>query len=440
MADYSHKIVIAGAGVAGLSAGVYLKRLGYTNITFIEASDRVGGRMKTEKIDGYTLDKGFHVFFTAYPYAAELLDYNQLNLKYFDSGALILKEDHLLKMVDPFHHPFSSFQAFFSRIGRWGDKVKLIKRRMEVKAMNENQIFEKFEVKTSSILKKKRFSTRIINNFFKPLFSAIFLENELTTSRRIFDYTFKMMMEGKVALPAGGIEAIPQQLASNFDAENFIFNRSVVSFSNKNVLLDNDETIKTDIFIVASDQNSLYLTLKNEPLKRDHHSTTCLYFSADKKPFNEPMVCVNGNDPKLVNNVTVLTNICKDYAPAGKELISVSINGLAKANDKKLEAEVKSELEKTFGRQVNTWKLLKIYRIDYALPNQDYVLGKRQVNELRLGKFAYVCGDHLLYGSMNAAMKTGKMVAETIHKDFNAGHKIEKKKKYDSLFNKETEG
>lgn len=439
MADYSHKIVIAGAGVAGLSAGVYLKRLGYNNITFIEASDRVGGRMKTEKIDGYTLDKGFHVFFTAYPYAAELLDYNKLNLKYFDLGALILKEEHLLKMVDPFHHPFSAVQAFFSRIGLWRDKVSLIKRRMELKAMNENQIFEKFEVKTSSILKKKRFSSRIINNFFKPLFSAIFLENELTTSRRIFDYTFKMMMEGRVAIPAEGIEAIPMQLASNFEKENFIFNTSVVSFLNKNVHLDNDETIKADIFIVASDHNSLYLTLKNELVKRDHHSTTCLYFSSDKKPFTAPMVCVNGNEPKLVSNVTVLTNIFKGYAPAGKELISVSVNGFAKAKDKKLEEEVKEELQRTFGKEVGSWKLIKIYRIDYALPNQDYVLGKRQVNELKLGKFTYVCGDHLLYGSMNAAMKTGKIVAEMIHKDFNQGHKIEKKKKYDNLFDKEAD-
>ena len=98
---------------------------------------------------------------------------------------------------------------------------------------------------------------------------------------------------------------------------------------------------------------------------------------------------------------------------------------------------MKIELGKTFGKRVLDWKLLKIYRIDYALPNQDYVLGKRQVHEIRLGNSTYACGDHLLYGSMNAAMKTGKMVAEVIHKDFNRGHKIAQKQRYDSLFDED---
>ena len=114
MPDYSHKIVIAGAGVAGLSAGVFLKRHGYENITFIEASDSIGGRMKTENIDGYTLDKGFHVFFTAYPYAQDLLDFNKLNLKYFDSGALIFKDGRMKKMMDPFHHPLATLKTIFN--------------------------------------------------------------------------------------------------------------------------------------------------------------------------------------------------------------------------------------------------------------------------------------------------------------------------------------
>ena len=433
MADYSHKIVIAGAGVAGLSAGVFLKRHGYENITFIETSEKVGGRMQTENIDGFTLDKGFHVFFAAYPYAQDLLDYNKLNLKYFDSGAIIFREGKLRKIMDPFRHPLSTFKTIFNAIGTWGDKINLVKRRIEVMQATENQIFEKFEVKTSSILKKKRFSNRFIKGFFQPLFSGIFLENELTTSRRVFDYTFKMMMEGRTAIPAEGIAAIPNQLASQFDKESFKFNKSVVSFTNNKVMLDDGEVIPADIFIVATNQNSLYRLLKNEPLIKNR-STTCLYFSADKKPFSEPLVCVNGNDLKLVNNITVLTNIYKGFAPKGKELISVSLNGFAKAEDLVLEEEVKVELRKVFGKDVYDWKLIKVYKIDYALPNQDYVLSKRQVHELKLGQNVYACGDHLLYGSMNAAMKSGKMVAELIHKDFNRGHRLEQKKKYDNLF------
>jgi protoporphyrinogen oxidase len=434
MPDYSHKIVIAGTGLSGLSAGVYLKRQGYNNITFVESTDKIGGRMKTDIIDGYTLDKGFHVFFTAYPYAKEVLNYEALNLKYFDSGALIMKEGRLIKMIDPFHHPLALLKAVFSKVGTFADKVKLVKRRIELGKLTENQIFEKFEVKTSSILKKKKFSNRIIKNFFQPLFSGIFMENELRTSRRIFDYYLKMMTEGKVSIPAEGIQAIPNQLAQNFEKDNFIFNKSAVDYKDKKVMLNTGETIDADIFVIATERNSLFLSMKKEEPQNDHTSTTCLYFSASKKPFAEPMVCLNANNPKLISNIVVLTNISKAFAPHGHELISVSINGYAKAENAILESEVKDELKRAFGKEVYNWQLLKVYRIEYALPNQDYVLGKRQMNELKLGENIYACGDHLLYGSINAAIKSGKMVSEIIHRDFNSGHKIQKKKRYDGLF------
>jgi protoporphyrinogen oxidase len=434
MADYSHKIVIVGTGVSGLSAGIYLKKKGYQNITFIEASDRVGGRMKTDIVDGYTLDRGFHTYFTAYPYASEILDLDELDLKFLNSGALVLNNRKLKKYIDPFKNPLSSLKMLFSDIGKWNDKLNLIKRRAEAKQISENQIFEKFEVKTSSILKKKHFSNQIIKNFFNPLFSSIFLDNELKTSRRVFDYTFKMLMEGRAAIPAKGIESIPKQMAAHFDKNNFIFNNPVVDIKDQVVYLQNGDTISADITLIATDHNTFYAKYKKEPLSVNHKSTTCLYFSADSKPFKEPMVCVNANEPKFVNSVVVLTNIDKQFAPVGKELISVNINGLSKVKDDVIENVVKDELSKYFGMEIFNWKLLKVYKIDYALPNQEFVLGKRKIADMKLGEQVYVCGDHLLYGSMNAAIKTGKMVAEIIHRDFNPGHKIELKKKYDSLF------
>ncbi len=434
MADYNLKIVIAGAGVAGLSAGVYLQQLGYTNILFIEASDRVGGRMKTEHVDGFTLDKGFHTFFTAYPYASELLDYSALDLKYFDSGALVLRNSSILKIKDPYRHPWSVFSMLFSGLGSLGDKLNMLKRRLEIRRMSENQIFEKFEVKTSSILRKKKYSNLLIKNFFNPIFSAIFLDNNLTTSRRVFDYTFKMLIEGRVAIPAKGIEAIPKQLASHFGPQNFMFNKKVVAYEKKKITLDTNESLNADLLIVATEHNSLFAKLNNLPIKNDHRSSTCLYFSATKKPFVSRMVCVNANDPKLVSSVTVLTNIHKGHAPQGKELIAVNLNGFARADDDELESEVKFELTKTFGKSVGTWQLLKVYRIDYAIPNQNFVLGRRQINDMMIGESTYVCGDHLLYGSMNAAIKSSKNLVEIIHKNLNHGHKVKHKKKFDQLF------
>jgi len=434
MTNYNQKIVIAGAGISGLSAGFFLKKLGYHNITFIEASDRPGGRMKTEKIDGYSLDYGFHYLLTASPFANLILDYKHLNLKYIKQGALIMKRGKIKKIVDPFKNPILGLNMWFSSLWTWHDKKIIVKRRAELKLTNETSIFEKYEVKTASILRKKRFSNKIIKNFFEPFFSSIFMENELSTSRRVFDYHFKLMAEGEMALPALGIEQIPLQIASKLEKAIFIFNTKALEYKEKVVTLSNGQTIPADIFVIATEQNSLYSTLTKQPLKKDHRSATCLYFSADVKPFTEPMMCLNGNSPKLVSSVNVLTNISEAYAPPGKELIAVSLNGFEKPDNALLEREVKEELELEFGKNVYNWKLIKVYRIDYAIPNLDFVLGKRQIKELRVDKSTYVCGDHLLYGNLNAAVKSGKMVSEIIHKDFNKGLKGEKKKRYDNIF------
>jgi len=434
MADYSHKIVIAGAGIAGLSAAVYLKEQGYRNITFIEASDRPGGRLKTDIIDGYTLNHGFHLFNTAYPCAQELLDYSKLDLKYFKSGAIIMRQGKLTRVSEALKMSFFAFKMLFSDIGNFKDKLKLIKKRIELKQMTEEEIFDKFEIKTSSLLKKKNFSKQIISHFFQPYFSSIFLEDELTTSRRMLDFNYKMITEGRLSIPAKGIEAIPNQLASYFDQSDFIFNTKVLDYSDGKVSLDNGTYVESDIFIIATEQTDLYHKMRKVPAKTDYRSATCLYFSADKKPFLDAMICVSANDPKLVNSVAVLTNISKLFAPKNMELICVSLNGLVRADDAIVEKEVKTELYRTFGSQVESWNLIKTYKIDYAIPNQDYVLAKRRILELRLDKNIYACGDHLLYGNINGAMRSGKQIAEIIHSDFNKDHKFEKKLKYSKLF------
>lgn len=434
MADYSHKIVIAGAGIAGLSAAVYLKEQGYNNITFIEASDRPGGRLKTDIVDGYTLNHGFHLFNTAYPCAHELLDYSKLDLKYFKSGAIIMRQGKLTRVTEALKMSFFAFKMLFTDIGNFKDKLKLIKKRIELKQMTEEEIFDKFEIKSSSLLKKKHFSKRIISQFFQPYFSSIFLEDELTTSRRMLDYHYKMITEGRLSIPAKGIEAIPIQLASFFDSSSFILNTKALDFADGKVSLDNGQFVEAEIFIVATEQTGLFHKIKKVPARTDYRSATCLYFSADKKPFLDSMICVSANDPKLVNSLAVLTNISKSFAPKNKELICVSLNGLAKAEDSVIEKEVKAELYRTFGSQVENWKLIRSYKIDYALPNQDFVLSRRRILELKLDKNTYACGDHLLYGNINGAMKSGKQIAEIIHSEFNKDHKFEKKLKYSKLF------
>lgn len=434
MADFSQKIIIVGAGIAGLSAAIYLREKGYENITFIEESDRPGGRLKTEYIDGYTLNIGFHLYNTAYSYAEELLDTDALNLKYLDQGVLLINEKKLKKILTPLKkHLFIPF-FLLSNFGTLNDRIKFVKKRLTLKQMDEDEIFDKYEIKSSSILKKMGFSSKIIESFFRPYFSSIFLEEELITSRRMLDYYLKMNIEGNVGIPSKGIEAIPLQLSSQFSKENFVFNSKVVDYTANKVITENGDEHDFDCLVLTSAQIKLKSNLKNERVKKNYLGSTCLYFSSDKKPYSEPLICINSNNPKLISNITVLTNISKLFAPKGKELISVTLNGFTVADDKVLENEVRKELLNSFGTQIDNWKIIKIYRIEYALQSQEFITGKGRINEMRLESNVYVCGDYLFYGNIDAAVKSGKLVSEIMHKDLNPNHKIVKKKKYSSLF------
>lgn len=427
------KVVIIGTGVAGLAAGIYIKRSGNFDVTFIEASDKPGGRLKSENIDGFILDYGFHIFFTANNIANELLNIDDLNLKYFDSGALIIKKHNYRKIYDPFKHPKYFLKSLFSEIGTINDKINIIKRRIELKNMSIDKVFDKYEVKTSSILKKRKYSSNIIKNLFKPFFSYLFMENELTTSRRMFEFYLKLLAEGKMAIPNNGIEEIAKQMASNFDINDFRFNCKAKAIENDKLLLENGETIEADAFVVATDFNGLYSKIKNAESINLHRSVTCFYFSANKKPFKEKLICVNANDPKLVNSIAVLSNISHSYAPKGKVLIAVTILGIATIDEELLENEIKDEISNVFGSQVYEWKKIKAYKIDYAIPNQDFVLGKRQITEIKSGNNVYICGDHLLNGTVYGAMKSGKTAAELLQKDLSPSKKDNKKKSIQQL-------
>lgn len=429
MSEDKKKIIIVGAGIAGLSTGVFLKKTGKFDILFIEANDRVGGRIKTEKINGYLLDYGFHIFFTANPIAAELLDIEKLDLRYFKSGALIMKNHSYQKFYDPFKHPKYFFKSLFSKIGTLKDKITILKRRAELRNMSYDKVFDKYEVKTSSILKKRRFSSKIIKNLFNPIFSHFFMENELSTSRRMFEFYLKMLAEGNMAIPAKGIEEITKQLLSNFDKSEIMFNAKAVNIENDKIILENGEILNADAFVISTEQNGFYSKIIKSNLENNQRSSTCYYFSANKSPFDEKLICFNANESKVVSSIAVLSNISHKYAPDGKSLIVATVIGKTNTDENELELKIKDEVSNVFGSQVYDWEKIKCYKIENALPNQDYVLGKSRENEINPSDKIYLCGDHLLNGTVYGAMKSAKNISEMILKNLIPKSKDRKKSK-----------
>jgi phytoene dehydrogenase-like protein len=406
-------ITIIGAGISGLTAAVYLHRKGF-KIKILEASDRAGGRIKTDLVDGFRLDKGFQVLLTEYPETKALLDYEKLNLKRFLPGATVLYENGQFEIADPFRRPSALFSTVFAPVGTLKDKINTFLLKNKLVKISVPSIFNQTETETILQLKKYGFRVKMIDRFYKPFFSGIFLENDLTTSSNMFDFVMKMFSEGDAALPELGMEEIPKQLIAMLPKDSIQYNIKVNAIENNKIICENGKIVETETIIIATEAIGLasnYIP-KN---KQDFHQVTNVYFEAKIPPTQKAVVVLNAAaNKKWASNLTVLTNVSKKYSSDERVLISVSLNGNPTVDDETLAKNMQLELKNWYGNQVNDWKIIKVYRINYALPNQKKVTNEVLNSELELDKNVFICGDHLMNGSINAAMKSGRLVAELI--------------------------
>ena len=406
-------ITIIGAGISGLTAAVYLHQKGY-KVQILEASERAGGRIKTDIIDGFRLDRGFQVLLTEYPETKALLDYNILNLKRFLPGATVLYDRGQFEIADPFRRPTALFATLFAPVGNLKDKINTLFLKNKLVKITISAIFKQPETDTISQLKNYGFSSKMINRFYKPFFSGIFLENDLKTSSNMFDFVMKMFSEGDAAIPELGMEEIPKQLVAMLPENSIQYNVKVSAIENNKIICENGTTLEADKIIIATEAIGLAGNYISKT-KQNFHQVTTMYFEASIAPTQKAVVVLNASkDKKWVNNLTVLSNISNEYAPKGKVLISISYNGIPAIDDATLSENMKAELKQLYGNQVNYWKLLKTYRINYALPHQEKVSNEVSNSEIKINDNLFICGDHLLNGSINAAMKSGRMVAELI--------------------------
>lgn len=408
MNDFS--TVIIGGGISGLTCAKYLNEKGY-GFMLLEGSDALGGRVRTDKVDGFLLDRGFQVLLTNYPEAKKILNYNNLELKCFSSGSMIKAEKGFMKMENPFRNKMAYITMAFSSVGSLSDKLKIRKFANELAEIPDEDFFKMDATDTLSFLKNYGWSDKMINNFFKPFFGGVFLENELTTSSNFFQFVFKQFFRGDAAIPADGIQAIPEQIAEMIPNNRIRKNARVKGFEGNQIFLEGGEVITTDKIVLATDPNTSD-ELLGETKNRVYNITTCTYFSAESSPLQgQKFIALNPNRKSVVHNVCVPSDIAPNYGNAGKSLISVSTQGLEKLDERNLTNKIKRELFDWFGAKVNVWKHLKTYHIPESLVQ--YRAGNEK-QEMKLTENLYRCGDYLAYPSLNAAMQTGREVAEMI--------------------------
>jgi phytoene dehydrogenase-like protein len=420
MADSTHDVVIVGGGLAGLRCAQQLHEVGIRAVV-LEAEDCLGGRVRTDTFDGFLLDRGFQVLLTSYREASHALDFSELDLQPFQPGALVRADGRFHTIADPWRRPSRAFRTLRANVGSLSDKLRIgtLSRRVQRGALEE--LFTRPEQSTVDYLRHYGFSTRIVDRFFRPFLGGVFLEPELRTSSRMFEFVFRMFATGSAALPAYGMGAIPGQIAALLPADQVKLQTQVVGLENGGLRLKSGELLRTQAVVLATEGINLAAWVPELP-EVQSRSVTCLYFSAETSPLDEPILVLNGESDGLVNNLCVPSDVSSRYAPPGASLISVTVLGNPALDESALTDAIRVELKEWFGEQVERWRHLKTYRIAHALPvtgSKGLVESRRPV---RLKEGLYICGDYRETPSIEGALISGRRAAEAVLQD------IEKKR------------
>ena len=395
------EVVVVGAGLAGLACARHLVAAGVETVV-LEAGDCVGGRVRTDAVDGMLLDRGFQVHNTGYPDAQRVLDHDGLDLCAFTAGALVRLGDRLHRVGDPRRAPAWAPRTALAPIGSVKDKALIGVLAAQAALHSPDTLLSRPETTTYDALRARGLSDTAIDRFFRPFLSGVFLEDGLTTSSRFFDLVWRSLARGTTCVPAAGMGAIPTQLARGLDVR---LGTPVDGVRPREVRAVGTTTPARAVVVATGGPDAGRLLPGLDVPATS--SVTTHYHLAPEPPVAEPAIALDGERAGPVANTVVLTNAAPSYAP-GRHLVSSSV-----VSGDASEPAVRAHLARLYGVDTSSWEHVAAYEVRDALPRQDPPMGRFR-KPVRLEDGLYVCGDHRDSASIQGALVSGRRAATAV--------------------------
>jgi len=414
-------ILVVGAGVAGLTCAKMLIEAGQ-EVRVLEAGDHVGGRVWTDhSADGFLLDRGFQVLFTAYPSARQHLDFEALKLHEISPGVVLIRNGVWHTLGDLWK-PLSLLGPTLSNpLLSFGDKLRTGRLRRYVRRRSLEAIFrgqmKGGDKSTYAELRRRHLrDARFIDNFARPFFGGVFLDHELSTSARVFYFLIKMLASGKVALPDQGMGALAEQLASALPAKAIYLETRVDGIVQADgravgVILTGVEEMQGDAIVIATDaENAGRLTAVAQA--SEMVPVTCVYFGTTESLYSGPRLLLNANPEAFVNHAIQISNVSPAYAPKGQHLLSLCVLGFPSLDEPELITRCMDDITPWFpDRDFSKLRHLATYRIRAAQFRQPPgIFGALPSNQTGV-EGLILAGEYTESSSIQGAMLSGEKAA-----------------------------
>jgi phytoene dehydrogenase-like protein len=394
-------VVIVGAGLAGLRAAAVLVRRGL-DVTVLEAADRPGGRIATDLVDGFRLDRGFQVLNTIYPALRATVDLAPLRLCPFVPGAAIRACDGALHTFgNPLRRPALAWPTVVDGLFGPLDKIRLVGWTAQVVATPPQRTAKRIDRTAARDLAVSHLDGPVVEQFLRPFLSGVLGDRDLVTSAAYVRLVWRCFALGTIAVPADGMGALPARLAAALPAKALSTGRRVTRVEPGRVEVDG-ETLRARAVVVAADPRTAGELLPGLPVPTMRALTT-YHHAAPTPPADAQLLHLDGTGGPIANTVVMPSQ----YAPRGSALVSSTVVGAARP-----EPEIRRELRRIYGVATEGWELLRTDEVRAALPA--FPAGRPLRSPVDLGEGLFVAGDHRDTPSQQGALVSGRRAAEAV--------------------------